>query len=341
MSEAVTIGQSPLPSSTPLQYVSLPHKPSVKLAVRWLPAKESSSPMSEKDIIVVFINGLMSTLESWGGTLDQFVPTSPKNVSFLCYDRYGQGATTDRDPADQKADDPRHGHDLASATEDLGYLISHFTGQMSPTPGGPKVVLVGNSIGGTLIRLYAQTYPATVAGLIILDSAISNTDYIEIFPDPDAPGFNAPSLPEGVTADGLRKVRQQMATIFHPSVGSKEGLSRKNLRQLLPQGDKPKLVGWSSSRTVQHGPYVTVVGHGWEEFAAQTASGQMGTPEVYTQHYSNPHWWEYNKELCKISDAERVKGPIEAVGAGHFIQKDRPGLVVEELQEMIGKVESL
>ena len=340
MSEPATIGQTPRPSSTPLQYVSLPHKPSVKIAVKWLPAKESSSPMSEKDVIVVFINGLMTTNDSWGATLDQFVPTAPKNVSFLCYDRYGQGATTDHDPADEEAEDPKHGHDLTSTTEDLGYLVSHFTGQETSTPGGPKVVLVGNSIGGAIIRLYAQTYPATVAGVIILDSVIANTDFVGIFPDPDAPGFNVSSLPEGITAEGLRKVRQQMAIIFHPTVGSREGLSRKNLGQLLPHGDKPKLVGWSTNINGQRGPYVTVVGHGWEEFATQTAR-QMGITEVYSQHYTNPFWWEYNKEICKISDPERVKGPIEAVGAGHFIQKDKPELVVEELKEIIGKVESL
>ena len=68
----------------------------------------------------------------------------------------------------------------------------------------------------------------------------------------------------------------------------------------------------------------------------------MAIPNIYTMTYSNPFWWRYNEGLCKISpDPGRAKGPIEAVGAGHFIQKDRPDLVVDELKEMIGKVEAL
>ena len=49
-------------------------------------------------------------------------------------------------------------------------------------------------------------------------------------------------------------------------------------------------------------------------------------------------WAKYNEALLKLSDAERTRGVVIAPGCGHFIQKDNPAFVAEELGELLKKV---
>jgi pimeloyl-ACP methyl ester carboxylesterase len=51
-------------------------------------------------------------------------------------------------------------------------------------------------------------------------------------------------------------------------------------------------------------------------------------------------WEKYNEGLCRLTDLERAKGPLIAPNSGHFIQKDNPQFVAEQLLELIKKVES-
>ncbi|KAJ5239227.1 Alpha/Beta hydrolase protein [Penicillium chermesinum] len=83
-----------------------------------------------------------------------------------------------------------------------------------------------------------------------------------------------PQRPSAQLANSSKK-------IFHPSVGSKEGLSRSNLPSLLPESDKPILQGPDGNV-----PFVTIVGHDFHTFAAESAP--MGNPESVTKAYTNP-----------------------------------------------------
>lgn len=192
-------------------------------------------------------------------------------------------------------------------------------------------MLVGNSIGCPLARLYAHEYPNTVAALLLLDSNIANTDFVSVFPDPDAEGFDPATLPPDITADLLRATRASVRKIFHPDVGSKEGLSRKNLPTLLPASDGPILKGPNG-----HGPFVTVVGHDFQTFADESTN--IGWSKSVTMAYLNPFWHKYNEGLVKITEGGRSKGPLQAPGSGHFVQKDNPAFVAQELDELLSKV---
>ena len=46
----------------------------------------------------------------------------------------------------------------------------------------------------------------------------------------------------------------------------------------------------------------------------------------------------YNQGLARLTDPELSKGPFQAPGCGHFIQKDDPKLVVSELLKLLEKV---
>jgi len=51
-------------------------------------------------------------------------------------------------------------------------------------------------------------------------------------------------------------------------------------------------------------------------------------------------WVKYNEGLCGLTEPERAKGPLIAPNSGHFVQKDNPQFVAEQLLDLIKKVES-
>ena len=244
----------------------------------------------------------------------------------LAYDRYGVGISEDRDPLDQ-GKERGHGHDCMDAAEDLYHLVAHFSkGVRLPSGETLKVVFVANSIGCAIARLYAAKYP--VAAMLFLDSVPANSNF-DFYPDPDKPGFDHHrDLPDDVSVEVLREQRAKFAAAFSPDVINKEGLSRRNLAQLLPHSDAPVL---------GTGPWLTVVGHDFETFAAESLR-TLGTPVGLSMMYMNPICHRYNQGLVRITERGRSKGPIFAKGCGHFIQRDDPEFVVRETLELLDKV---
>jgi pimeloyl-ACP methyl ester carboxylesterase len=51
-------------------------------------------------------------------------------------------------------------------------------------------------------------------------------------------------------------------------------------------------------------------------------------------------WQKYNEGLCRLTDTDRAKGPLIAPKSGHFVQRDNPTFVAEQLEDLIMKVES-
>jgi pimeloyl-ACP methyl ester carboxylesterase len=261
-------------STIPTSFIALSSKPTAKLSYSFIPATGSNAHQP----LIVFLNGLGLPASSWIPTITSLARMTP-HPPMLSYDRYGQGLSTDRDPLDAKAEDPEHGHDCMDVVRDLRQLISQICNEKNlKVPTGPEnsselvepsIFFVVNSLGGALTRLYADQYPSTVSTILFLDSIIANTDFVSIWPDPDAPGFSEKylPLPQGVTKEGLRDTRLKYGKVFHPVtgiMGKTEGLSRKNLAELLPYSDQP-LLRFEGGR----GPWVTVVGHGFNTFAEE------------------------------------------------------------------------
>ncbi|KAH7065973.1 Alpha/beta hydrolase family-domain-containing protein [Paraphoma chrysanthemicola] len=317
----------------------LDHKPGAKIQYTYYPASKStksSNPFSQT--LIVFLNGMMLPRSGWDPSIQSFLE---KRIvgrlpypGLLSYDRYGQG-DSDRDPSD-KDPPPCHGHDAMAVVQDLKQLILQIWREhldIAKPTHFPCLIFVCNSMGCALARLFAQQYPGTVSGLLFLDSIMANSDYQSFWPDPDAPDFNEHTLPSGVTPEEVRETRRKYREMFHPDVPSMEGLSRRNLVKLLPHSDGPRLEGYLGK-----GPYLTVVGHDWETFAEQSFTGSLHTPKILTMTYANPAWRRYNEGLTRITDDGRSIGPIVAVDCGHFIQKDGPGFVSDELVSLLDRV---
>ncbi|KAL5114576.1 hypothetical protein ACEQ8H_007545 [Pleosporales sp. CAS-2024a] len=319
--------------------IRLDHKSGAQLHYTYYPASVRpghNNPFSQT--LIVYLNGLMLPQSSWHPSLHTFlhkrIAARLPYPALVTYDRYGQGES-DPDPTDPHPP-PCHGHDCMAAVQDLKQLILHMwrdhVDHAKPTHF-PCLIFVCNSIGCALARLFTQQHPGTVSGLLFLDSIMANSDQQSFWPDPDAPDFNSHTLPGGVTVSELRETRHKYRTMFHPDVPNMEGLSRRNLAQLLPDADAPKLEGY-----LGRGPYLTVVGHDWETFAEQSFSGTLKIAKILTMTYHNPAWQRYNEGLTRITDADKSIGPIVAVGCGHFVQKDGPEFVSDELVSLLDRV---
>ncbi|KAJ5715443.1 alpha/beta-hydrolase [Penicillium malachiteum] len=311
-----------------LSFLALTTKPSAQLSFTFSAPSETPNP-----VLVVFLNGLGLPQAFWQPIITQLKDRRKDSIlpAFVTYDRFGQGQTTDRDPQDAGAEDPTHGHDCLASVRDLHQFLTQISSdKLGLDLESVPLVLVGNSIGCALARLFAQEYSGTVAALLLLDSVLANSDFVSVFPDPDAADFDPASIAP-IPVEAIKAVRAGARRIFHPDVGNKEGLSRRNLRELLPDSDGPLLKGPNGNK-----PYVTVVGHDFDAFAEESA--RMGPPKPVTNRFVNPYWQRYNEDLAKITAPEFSKGPIIAPGAGHFVQKDNPEFVVQELNELLEKV---
>ncbi|KAI9732215.1 MAG: hypothetical protein M1834_004312 [Cirrosporium novae-zelandiae] len=314
-------------------FITLPHKPSVQINYFFVPPSQPTQSPSTKKRLLVFLNGLILPQEYWKPTilaLTQRCGPDTELPAMLSYDRYGQGLTVDRDPHDQWGEEG-YGHDLTDTIEDLHHLITQI-GRLKLDRGNPfshnsqgqpplEVILVANSIGCAIARLYAHAHLPLVTGLVFLDSMMANSNF-DFFPDPDAPSFDMSALPNDVQdigVEGLRLHRKNFLDRFHPSVKNEEGLDRRNAAELLPKAGKPVLAGPAEGMLA-----VVVVEHDPQTFAEHSFES-MGTPIPLSNHYTNPIWNTYNKNLVKIAGENAIaKGPIIAKRCGHFIQRDDP-----------------
>lgn len=180
----------------------------------------------------------------------------------LAYDRYGQGLTGDRDPHDRGREEG-YGHDVRDIALDLHQLAKQVCKKhLGKEDATPRLILVANSIGCAIARLFAAMEPAVI-GIVMLDSIMANSNF-DFWPDPGAPGFDASHLPTDVSIDILRQQRAKFQAMFDPATKNRESLDRRSLAELLPASDHPRLTGLS-----QQGPFITVVGHDFDTFAAE------------------------------------------------------------------------
>lgn len=98
---------------------------------------------------VVFENGLGGRLQWWA----KILPVVAQETTVFAYNRAGTGTSTE-------ASTPRDGNAI---TEELRRNLRE-----KGIP--PPYVLVGHSLGGLYMQLYARRYPEDVAGLVLVDS---------------------------------------------------------------------------------------------------------------------------------------------------------------------------
>lgn len=242
-------------------------------------------------------------------------------ITYFTTDRYGSGLTTGKDPSPA---DPVFGNDLNSVVADLQSLLTQVGSDTT------DLVLVGKSIGCAVARQYTATFPGRVAGIVLLDSILANSDFHDdIFPDPSDPTFDADKLPANLSVDDLHKARQLAYKMFSPTLPNPQGFDRRNMKQHLPRADGPTLVGVQGKP-----PKMVVVGHDPEKFAQDSITRQS-MPEG-SVGYVQSVWEEYNEGLTKIGQCK--EGVQIAPGAGHFVQVDNPTFVADTLVALLVEI---
>lgn len=98
---------------------------------------------------VVFENGSRSTLDKW----DKVIAEVANEATVFAYNRPGYG----------KSDKPSTPRDGKTVVEELRQLLREQGLQ-------PPYVLVGHSLGGLYMQMYARSYPQEVQGVVLVDA---------------------------------------------------------------------------------------------------------------------------------------------------------------------------
>lgn len=204
------------------------------------------------------------------------------------FDRAGKGRS---DPAPT----PRTSHEMAA---DLHTLLAN-----ADLPG--PYVLVGHSVGGLNVRVYASEYPAEIAGIVLVDS-MHEDQFATLAPilPPPFPGEPA----------ALTGFRQFWATEWTDPTKNVEGIdfpaSFVQGRAVTSLGALPLIV--------------LTAGYGEDS--------ELGVaPAAFRQMWSS-RWWALQSRLAALSTASTHRLVPES---GHFIQRDAPDAVIAAIRQMV------
>jgi pimeloyl-ACP methyl ester carboxylesterase len=220
-------------------------------------------------------------------TWDKVIAAISKTHQICVYDRAGLGQS------DGVTNSSRTSQDFAS---DLHALL--VAAKISP-----PYILVGHSIGGWTIRLYASKYPRDVAGVVLVDSS---------FPDQWAKWLAILPPASAQEPEAVKKMRDFLAAQMADPKNNPERLdlpaSGAQVRAAGDFGDKP-LVVISHSRTWSIDPSL---------------------PRDLSDKVERL-WQEWQNQLCRLSTRSSHQF---AVKAAHYIQPEEPQLVVDAILQV-------
>jgi pimeloyl-ACP methyl ester carboxylesterase len=256
--------------------------------------------------VVVFDAGLGDSYISWR----KVQPEIAKITRVCSYDRAGLGFS-DSSPR------PRTSKVIA---EELHALL-HSAGIPSP------VILVGHSMGGYDVRVFASLYRNEVAGMVLVDA--SHPEQQKRFPaalnDLDASWVREEEFLEFATPFGIPRLLGFCG--HNVEVRAAEcnfDSAREGVAEL-------KAISESAAETATTGPLgnipLVVVSH-------DPSTPQPDLPEDLVKP-TNDAWQKMQIELTQLSSRGTQ---VIAKNSGHYIQLDRPDVVIESVRNVVGQV---
>jgi len=234
---------------------------------------------------VVLETGLGAESAEWSAVQRGVAPYA----RVVRYDRAGRGAS---DPAPQ----PRSANELV---DDLAELLRR-------AKVAPRYVLVGHSLGGLLMRVFAERHRSSVAGLVLADAM--HEDQFDVF----GPLF-PPPLPDEPAA--LTETRQFWTGGWRNPRSTTEGIdlvtSCAQARVITSLGDLPLHV-----------------------LTAGTFLNQPLIPQTERARLQR-RWDDLQMRLFRLS-SDAISSRVAS--SGHFVQREAPERVVEAIRQMLVRV---
>jgi pimeloyl-ACP methyl ester carboxylesterase len=255
---------------------------------------------------VILDAGLGDSFVSWS----KVQPRIAKFARACSYDRAGIGYS---DPSPR----PRTSKDFA---EEL-HILLHNAG----IP--PPYLLVGHSMGGFDVRLYASLYPSEVAGMVLVDS--SHPEQQKRLPpainDLDATWLREQEFFEFTMPFGIPRLLgfcgndpavRAVDCNFH---SAREGVAElKAISESAAQTAATGSLGDTPLVVLSHDP----------------ATPQFDLPEDLVKP-ANDAWKQMQEELTRLSARGKQ---IIATNSGHYIQFDRPDIVIEAVRSVADQI---
>ena len=216
----------------------------------------------------------------------------------------------------------------------------------------PPFVLVGHSYGGWLARLFAETYPAVVSGLVLVESGAE--DPLRIVDDKVKHASELAKgqpVPPVKTSDPLREsdIPPRIVALIQSSIRGMGGHFNDPPRDKLPP-EARRMREWSLSQ-IKHAvsndnPFEA------DELVAMLAERQKkknvlgNLPLIVISRglvdEEGPQTVEredaHRKDQAALATLSRAGKQIVAAKSGHHVPLDEPGLVASAIRETIQTV---
>jgi pimeloyl-ACP methyl ester carboxylesterase len=250
-------------------------------------------------------------------------PAVAQTTRACVYDRAGYGWS---DPSPR----PRTAEEMV---QELHTLLG--------TAGIPRpYVLVGHSLGGLLVRLYAARYPQEVAGLVLVDAA-HEQQYRRA---PKEIRELVPQFEEQMRQqlEGLKAliVSGSLDPAMLPIPPGLPAAAADTFRALVAAGPKHVETLIAEQQAVQaiHVELAAAITSLGDLPLMVLSHGQPmvmpGLPDAVNQA-NEQLWQELQAELAALSSRGRL---VVAQDSGHYIQLERPQLVIDAIAEVVAAV---
>lgn len=253
---------------------------------------------------VILVTGLGERADDWMITTNNKQPVFQGVASFttVCaYDRPGTVKATEKGWELSRSTSISYKATVKDSAEDLNTLLA-ASGEPAP------YVLVGHSLGGPIIRLYAGEHPDKVAAFVF-DDALS--EYL---------------------IDGLDE--EQVRLFKKLNDPDSQGRPPNSEDTLFSEAVVPLM---RAAKPPPHVPTIILTADQWV-LPELIASGKL--PKEFNQHLSDALWKSQIEAQNKFAALFKGAKHVTKTNAQHYIHHTQPQLVIDSIREVVDQVRS-